>query len=195
MSSAVPSVRKMPIVALGGAVLLSLVAGTGTFASTDRTDAERAFAELLFGRYFLDPCANTSQGTQSCPPDFAERRIAFQDSKATQTYRFEQNRCIVHADTRITATGQTYQATFNLQNVLYVNLNKAQQEANLTEVELYLQGEKVLETADRTGNVLVFVHKYFATDSGEIGHDVTEEVLSMRKALKAYQELYCGGMG
>lgn len=184
-----------PIITAGAGAVLSLLTAGATPASTDQTQAERAFAELLFGRHFLDPCANTSRGTQTCPPEFAERRITFQDSKALQTYRFEQNRCIVHADTRILATGETYKATFHLQNVLYVNLNKAQQEENLTEVEFYMQGEKVLETADRTGNVLVFVHKYFATDGGDIGHDVREEVLSMRKALKAYQETYCGGMG
>jgi len=158
-------------------------------------EAERAFAELLFGRYFEDPCANTSQGRQSCPPVFGERLMQFQDRKAAQTYRFEVNRCIVHADTLVRATGERYNATFNLQNVLYVNLNKAQQEENLKEVELYLQGEKVLETADRSGNVLIFIHKYFATDSGDVGHDIKQEVLAMRKALKSYQELYCGGMG
>jgi hypothetical protein len=165
------------------------------FGQSKAFQAERAFAELLFGRYFADPCANTSRGMQSCRPSFGDRLMQFQDHKASQTYRFEENRCIVHADTLVTATGERYAATFNLQNVLYVNLNKAQQEENLKEVELYLQGEKVLETGGRSGNVLIFIHKYFATDDGDIGHDVKQEVLGMRKALKTYQELYCGGMG
>ena len=79
--------------------------------------------------------------------------------------------------------------------MLYVNLNKAQQEGSLKEIELYLQGEKVLETPQRSGNVLVIIHKYFADADGNIGHEVGQEVLDMRKALKRYQELYCGGMG
>lgn len=156
--------------------------------------AERAFAELLLGRYFTDPCANTSAGATSCPPSFAERQMRFSDRKARQVYRFEENRCVVHADTE-TASGERYSATFNLQNVLYVNLNKAQQEGSLKEIELLLQGEKVLQTPERSGNVLVIIHKYFADARGDIGHAVGQEVLDMRKALKRYQELYCGGMG
>lgn len=179
----------------GAIVIWLLLAAMPAHAQSTSFGAERAFAELLFGRYFEDPCANTSQGTQSCAPAFAEQRMTFADHKASQTYRFEENRCIVHADTLVTATGERYAATFNLQNVLYVNLNKAQQEDNLKEVELYLQGEKVLETGGRSGNVLIFIHKYFATDGGDIGHDVKQEVLAMRRALKTYQELYCGGMG
>jgi hypothetical protein len=171
------------------------LAATPHHAQAGPFEAERAFAELLFGRYFEDPCANTSKGSQSCRPIFGERLMQFRDSKASQTYRFEVNRCIVHADTTVLATGERYAATFNLQNVLYVNLSKAQQEENLKEVELYLQGEKVLETGGRSGNVLIFIHKYFASDGGDIGHDVKQEVLGMRKALKTYQELYCGGMG
>lgn len=157
--------------------------------------AERAFAELLLGLHSADPCANISRGARSCPPGFAERQMTFVDDKAAQTYRFEENRCIVHADTRITATGERYVATFNLQNVLYVNLNKAQQEGNLKEVELYLQGRNVLETGGKTGNVLTFIHKYYAADDGDIGHDVKREVLDMREALKDYQTRFCGGMG
>lgn len=176
------------------AVCFLLAAGPAC-AAPDTFDAERAFAELLFGRHFSDPCANTSRGAQSCPPAFAERRMTFSDDKAAQTYRFEKNRCIVHADTVVKATGERYRATFNLQNVLYVNLNKARQEANLKEVELYLQGENVLDTGGRSGNVLIFIHKYYATDSGDIGHEVKDEVLAMRRALKTYQERYCGGMG
>jgi hypothetical protein len=38
-------------------------------------------------------------------------------------------------------------------------------------------------------------HKYYATGEGAIGHDVHQEVLEMRKALRIYQEHYCGGMG
>lgn len=170
-------------------------AATPALTATVPFEAERAFAELLFGRYFDDPCANTSAGTESCQPVFADRRMSFADHKASQTYRFEENRCIIHADTLVTATGERYSAVFNLQNVLYVNLNKAQQEGNLKEVEFYLQGQKVLETGGRSGNVLVFIHKYFATVSGDIGHDVKAEALAMRKALKAYQDRYCGGMG
>jgi len=180
---------------LGALAIGLLCFAAPAFGQSTALEAERAFAELLFGRYFEDPCANTSQGAQSCPPSFGDRLMQFQDHKASQTYRFEENRCIVHADTLVTATGERYAATFNLQNVLYVNLNKAQQEENLKEVELYLQGEKVLETGGRSGNVLIFIHKYFATDEGDIGHDVKQEVLAMRKALKKYQELYCGGMG
>lgn len=172
-----------------------LLAATPACAHAESIEAERAFAELLFGRYFEDPCANTSQGTQSCRPEFAERRMSFADHKAQQTYRFEENRCVVHAETLVTATGERYQAVFNLQNVLYVNLNKAQQEGNLKEVEFYLQGKKVLETEGRSGNVLIFIHKYYATAAGDIGHDVKQEALSMRRALKAYQDRYCGGMG
>lgn len=172
-----------------------LVVVTPACAEAAAFEAERAFAELLFGRYFEDPCANTSGGAQSCPPVFGERLMRFEDRKASQTYRFEENRCIVHADTQVSATRERYAATFNLHNVLYVNLNKAQQEENLKEVELYLQGQNVLETRGRSGNVLIFIHKYFATDGGDIGHDIAEEVLAMRKALKAYQERYCGGMG
>jgi hypothetical protein len=179
----------------GVLVVALLCAAAPACAQSTAFEAERAFAELLFGRYFEDPCANTSQGTQSCRPAFAGRLMQFRDHKASQTYRFEENRCIIHADTLVTATGERYAATFNLQNVLYVNLNKAQQEGNLKEVELYLQGEKVLETGDRSGNVLIFIHKYFASAGGDIGHDVKQEVLAMRKALKTYQELYCGGMG
>lgn len=173
--------------------LWSLLAVTPACAQS--FEAERAFAELLFGRYFEDPCANTSGGVQSCPPVFAERHMRFVDHKAEQTYRFDENRCIVHADTLVAATGEHYQAVFNLQNVLYVNLNKAQQEGNLQEVEFYLQGQRVLETAGRSGNVLIFIHKYYATAAGDIGHDVKEEALSMRRALKAYQDRYCGGLG
>lgn len=180
---------------LGALIAGLLCSSAPALGQSTPFEAERAFAELLFGRYFEDPCANTSGGTQSCRPSFGERLMQFQDHKASQTYRFEENRCIVHADTLVKSTGERYAATFNLQNVLYVNLNKAQQEENLKEVELYLQGEKVLESSGRSGNVLIFIHKYFATDEGDIGHDVKQEVLAMRKALKTYQERYCGGMG
>jgi hypothetical protein len=172
-----------------------LLAATPAAAADGAFEAERAFAELLLGHYFEDPCANTSQGRESCRPVFAERSMRFADRKASQAYRFGENRCIVHADTVVASSGERYQAVFNLQNVLYVNLSKAQQEGNLTEVEFYLQGRNVLETGGRSGNVLVLIHKYFATDGGDIGHDVRQEALSMRKALKAYQERYCGGMG
>jgi len=175
--------------------LLLLLASTPAAAADDAFEAERAFAELLLGRYYVDPCANTSRGTQSCPPVFAERRMQFADRKASQTYRFEENRCIVRAETRVTESGENYSATFNLQNVLYVNLSKAQQEANLMEVELYLQGRDVLDAGGKSGNVLIFIHKYYATSGGDIGHDVQQEVLEMRRDLKAYQERYCGGMG
>ena len=179
----------------GALAIVLLTVAPPLSAQSPSLEAEQAFAELLFGRYFQDPCANISRGVQSCRPVFGDRLVQFRDRKASQTYRFEANRCIVHADTRVTGTGERYIATFNLQNVLYVNLHKVQQEDNLKEVELYLQGEKVLETGGRTGNVLIFVHKYFATDSGDIGHDVKSEVLEMRRALKTYQERYCGGMG
>ena len=170
------------------------IIGAAPVLAAEPFEAERAFAELLLGRHFVDPCANTSAGATSCPPSFAERQMRFADHKASQVYRFEENRCVVHADTK-TASGERYSATFNLQNVLYVNLNKAQQEGSLKEIELYLQGEKVLETPQRSGNVLVIIHKYFADADGNIGHEVGQEVLDMRKALKRYQELYCGGMG
>lgn len=180
----------------GAALALGiLLAPDAALAADTAFAAERAFAELLLGRHFADPCANISRGVRSCPPAFAERRMSFVDEKAAQTYRFEENRCIVHADTLITATGERYVATFNLQNVLYVNLNKAQQEGNLKEVELYLQGRNVLETGSKSGNVLIFIHKYYAADNGDIGHDVKREVLDMREALKGYQMRFCGGMG
>lgn len=172
-----------------------LVLATPACAGAVEFEPERAFAELLFGRHFEDPCENTSRGAKSCRPVFAERQMTFQNHRAAQTYRFEENRCIIHADTLVTATGKRYSAVFNLQNVLYVNLNKVQQEGNLKEVELYLQGQKVLESDGRAGNALIFIHKYYATDAGAIGHDVKQEVLSMRKALKTYQERYCGGLG
>jgi hypothetical protein len=176
--------------------LLPVLAAMGPAASLAADfEAERAFAELLLGRYSADPCSNISGGTRSCPPVFADRGLSFVDDKAEQSYRFEANRCIIHAKTTVTATGERYLATFNLQNVLYVNLGRVAQEGSLKEVELYLQGRGVLETGGRSGNVLIFIHKYFATAEGEIGHDVQQEVLTMRKALKRYQELYCGGMG
>ena len=180
-----------------GAVLAlgMLLAPHAAWADDTNFAAERAFAELLLGLHSADPCANISRGERSCPPAFAERRMNFADEKAAQTYRFEENRCVVHADTLITETGERYVATFNLQNVLYVNLNKAQQEGNLKEVELYLQGRNVLETGGKTGNVLTFIHKYYAADDGDIGHDVKREVLDMREALKDYQMRFCGGMG
>jgi len=180
----------------GAALALGLLLATPAAHAAETTfAAERAFAALLLGLHSADPCANISRGAQSCAPAFAERRMTFADEKAAQTYRFEDNRCIVHADTVISATGERYVATFNLQNVLYVNLNKAQQEGNLKEVELYLQGRNVLETGGKTGNVLTFIHKYYAADDGDIGHDVKREVLDMREALKDYQTRFCGGMG
>ena len=91
---------------LGALVIGLLCSATSAFGQSITFEAERAFAELLFGRYFEDPCANTSQGRQSCPPVFGERLMQFQDRKAAQTYRFEVNRCIVHADTLVTATGE-----------------------------------------------------------------------------------------
>ncbi|MGV3552882.1 hypothetical protein [Rhizobium sp.] len=172
-----------------------LLATWPALAETTPFEAERAFAELLFGRYFEDPCANISRGSQSCRPVFGERSMAFADQKASQNYRFEENRCIVHADTQVNATGERYAAIFNLQNVLYVNLNKSQQEGNLMEVEFYLQGRNVLDTGGRSGNVLVLIHKYYADDAGDIGHDIRQEALAMREALKSYQERFCGGMG
>ena len=175
--------------------LTVVAAGMTERASASEFEAERAFAELLFGRYYDDPCANTSQGTRSCRPIFADRRMTFADHKASQTYSFEENRCIIHADTVVTATGKRHSAVFNLQNVLYVNLSKTAQEGNLKEVEFYLQGQKVLETGGRSGNALILIHKYFANDDGDMGHPVKDEVLSMRKALKTYQERYCGGLG
>lgn len=181
---------------LAAALTLGMLPTPGAAQAADTSfAAERAFAQLLLGLYSTDPCANISRGARSCPPDFAERLMRFSDEKAQQSYRFEENRCIVHADTLITATGERYAATFNLQNVLYVNLNKAQQEGNLKEVELYLQGRNVLETGGKTGNVLTFIHKYYAADDGDIGHDVKREVLDMREALGDYQTRFCGGMG
>ena len=171
---------------------VAAVPGSGTAATFE---AERAFAQLLFGRYFEDPCANTSQGAQTCRPVFGDRTMKFVNEKASQAYQFAENRCIVRADTTVTATGKRYRAVFNLQNVLYVNLNKFQQVGDLKEVELYLQGDRVLETDGRKVNALIFIHKYYATPSGSIGHDVKQDVLDMRKALKAYQQKYCGGMG
>lgn len=172
-----------------------LIAAAATSSTAADHTAERAFAELLFGRYAADPCANISGNTKSCAPVFSDKRMEFADDKARQIYRFEENRCIVHADTVILATGERYAAKFNLQNVLYVNLNKAQQEGNLMEIELFLQGAEVIETDGKTRNVLVFIHKYFATDAGDIGHGVQEDVLDMRKAVKQYQLKFCGGFG
>lgn len=178
-----------------GIAALACIAASAQSVPSAEHGAERAFAELLFGRYYADPCANISRGSQSCAPVFSDKRMEFADEKARQTYRFEENRCVIHADTVISATGERYAATFNLQNVLYVNLNKAQQEGNLMEIELFLQGSEVIKTGGKARNVLVFIHKYFATSGGDIGHPVKDEVIGLRRALKAYQVKFCGGFG
>jgi hypothetical protein len=178
------------------ALLLCLgVAAPDTLQAGDDAGPEHAFAYLLFGDYFQDPCANTSKGVATCPPQFAERQMHYRDIKADQAYRFENNPCIVHAETTIAATGEIYRAVFNLQNVLYVNLSAARQEGNLMEVEFFLQGREVIESNGKMGNVLVFIHKYYATDKGDIGHDPKDELVDMRKAVKRYQERFCPTMG
>lgn len=167
----------------------------GPAAGAQDQEAERDFARLLFGLYFEDPCANTSDGARHCAPVFSDRRMEFADEKAQQVYRFGANPCVVEAETTVSATGRVYRATFNLQNALYVNLNSARQEGSLMEVEIFLQGRDVLSADGKSGNVLIFIHKYRATASGDVGHDVKGEVLDMRKALKAYQARYCSDMG
>lgn len=122
--------------------MVFLFAATSACAQSLSFEAERAFAELLFGRYFEDPCANITSGAQSCRPTFGERLMQFRDQKAAQTYRFEETRCIIRADTLVTATGERYAATFNLQNVLYVNLNKAQQEETSRKSSSIFKGRK-----------------------------------------------------
>lgn len=178
------------------ASLLAIVAAMPCVAMGEEQHApQKAFAYLLFGEYADDPCANTSAGKINCPPRFSDRRMDYADDKAQQTYVFEANPCIVHATTRIAQTGKTYEAEFRLQNVLYVNLNGARQEGSLMEVEFFLQGKKVLEADGKTGNVLVVIHKYFATASGDIGHAINAEAVRMRKAMKAYQNRFCPAMG
>jgi len=177
-------------------LVLSLVLGAPAAAGADeKFEAEQAFAHLLFGNYFRDPCANTTSGASTCPPLFSEKRMDYQDDKAKQAYVFENSPCIIHAETSIVATGKIYQAVFNLQNILYVNLNSARQEGSLMEVEFFLQGRGVIESNGAAGNVLVFIHKYYATDKGDIGHDIKAEVAMMRKAVKAYQDRFCPSMG
>lgn len=176
-------------------IMAFLLSAMPAFAQAASLDAERAFAELLLGRYFEDPCANTSQGAQSCRPEFTERRMTFTDHRASQTYRFEENRCIVHAETLVTKTGKRYSAVFNLQNVAYVNLNKSHQDGSIKEVEYLLQGNRVLRNSERSGNVLVFIHRYYADARGDMGHTIKDETRAMREGLKVYQDRYCGAEG
>lgn len=157
--------------------------------------AERAFAFLMFGMSSEDPCAHTSQGTLSCATSFSEKRVEFADAKASQRYEFAASPCIVTATTDVVANGKRYEAVFNLQNVQFVNLSKRQQEGNLMEVEFLFQGKKVIEADGKAGNVLVIIHKYFATADGDVGHDIKAELVEMRKKMKEYQDRFCPTMG
>ena len=163
--------------------------------AAEPVDAVRAFAFLLYGNYFEDPCANTSGGKASCAPQFSVRRLDYRDDKARQVYVFGKSPCLVHAETTISATGVIYRADFNLQNVLYVNLYSAQQEGHLMELQLFLQGRAVMRSNGKDGNVLAFIHKYYASESGDVGHDIKAEVGVMRKAVRDYQTRYCSSMG
>ena len=180
----------------GMILILTLLAGFQPPAmAADNIEAAQAFAHLLLGEYFRDPCASRSGGTASCPPRFSEKRMDYQDDKARQVYVFENSPCIVHATSTIAATGKTYKAVFNLQNIQFVNLGRRWLEGNVAGFEFLMQGDKVAVWGGKERNVLIIMHKYRAGADGKIDHDINLEVLAVRKAMKAYQDKFCPSMG
>jgi len=179
-------------------IALSVFAMAGPVTAENRKvlfEPEQAFAHLLFGEYFRDPCAGMSAGAVSCAPRFSEKRIDFQDSKARQVYVFDTSPCIIHATSTIAATGKTYEAVFNLQNVQFVNLGRKWRDGEIAGFEFLMQGGKVAVWDGKERNVLTILHKYRADAEGKIDHDVNLEVLAVRKAVKAYQDKFCPNMG
>lgn len=175
--------------------LIPLAGLTLPAMAADRLEAEHAFAHLLFGEYFRDPCAGMSAGAASCPPRYSGKRMDYRDDKARQTYLFENSPCIIHATTTIAATGKTYEAVFNLQNIQFVNLGRKWRDGPIAGFEFLMQGDRVIVSDGSDGNVLTILHKYRADAQGRIDHDINVEVLAVRKAVKAYQDRFCPSMG
>jgi hypothetical protein len=175
--------------------LLALLAWAAPASAGEALDAEHAFAHLLFGEYFRDPCAGMTANVKSCPPRFSDKRMDYQDEKAKQAYVFNDSPCIIHATTTIAATGKTYEAIFNLQNVAFVNLGRNWRDGDIAGFEFLMQGDKVIVSDGTAGSVLYILHKYRADPAGKIDHDINAEVLAVRKAVKAYQEKFCPNMG
>jgi hypothetical protein len=176
------------------ALSLSFFAATASGA-TEPFPAERAFAKLVFGRHYEDPCAHSSQGDQTCQPVFSDRGITFSNDRVKQSFSFGPNRCIIRTETEVTKTGRRFKAVLNMQNVRFVNLNKWNQDGSVKEVELYLRGDRVLETSGETLGALIFIHKYHSPASEGISPLVKQELQDMREALKAYQDSYCDKLG
>lgn len=175
--------------------IAALLLSASTLSAADKLEAEQAFAHLLFGEYFRDPCAGMTGNAKSCPPSFSSKRMEYQDDKAMQVYVFDNSPCVIHATTRIASTGNIYEAVFNLQNIQFVNLGRKWRDGEIVGFEFLMQGDNVIISDGTAGNVLYMLHKYRADVSGKIDHDINAEVLGVRKAVKDYQSRFCPSMG
>jgi hypothetical protein len=156
--------------------------------------AEEAFASLLYGRYFRDPCAGSSDNSVHCTPVFSDKRIIYQDAKSKQTYQLTENPCIIEAVSQSAASGKSYRATFHLENAQSISAGDVRENGRSKEYAFTFQGKGVVDFDGKGGNLLIFLHKYHVNGNGEPSHDVKVELAGMRALLKNYQSKFCPGM-
>jgi hypothetical protein len=155
---------------------------------------EEAFASLLYGRYFRDPCAGSSGNAVQCPITIADRQVDFEDARSRQSYRFTENPCIIAATSRSAASGKSYRATFHLENASRIVIGDVRQNGPSKEYAFTLQGRRVVDFDGKASDQLIFLHKYHVGVDGEPGHDIAAELPAMQDLLKRYQATFCPGM-
>jgi hypothetical protein len=161
---------------------------------SDPLKAEEAFASLLYGRYFRDPCAGSSDSTGHCATGFAERHIVYRDAKSKQSYTFTENPCIIEAISQSTASGKSYKATFHLENARRIFPGDIRENGQSKEYAFTFEGKGVVDFDGKGSDMLIFLHKYHVGSDGEPSHDVKAELLDMQDLLKKYKATFCPDM-
>jgi hypothetical protein len=160
---------------------------------SDPLKAEEAFASLLFGRYFRDPCAGSSDSSTHCATGFAERHVVYQDARSRQSYTFTENPCIIEAVSQSAASGKSYKATFHLENAERIFPGDIRENGQSKEYAFTFQGKGVVDFDGKGSDMLIFLHKYHVGANGLPSHDMRAELSAMQDLLKRYQARFCPG--